>query len=176
MKKWYVVNAMVGGEGKARKLLLNKIERAGMQEMFGEIYIPSEKYTDNKNGKKKEITKKIFPGYLLIEMEFTEETWHLVSSVQGVGTFVGPKGRPVPLTDSDVSKIKEDSEDRKNTLKPRVYYTVGEKVRIVDGPFASFTGIVDNVMAEKTKLRVMVSIFGRQTPVELDYYQVEKEN
>ncbi|HDS02653.1 MAG TPA: transcription termination/antitermination factor NusG [Firmicutes bacterium] len=176
MKKWYVLNALVGGEGKARKLLLERIKQAGMEEMFGEIYIPSEKIVDTKNGKKKEIIKKIFPGYILVEMDLTEETWHLIASVQGIGSFVGPKGRPVPLTETEVLQIKEDSEDRKNTLKPRIYYRVGEKVRIVDGPFASFSGVVDNVMAEKSKLRVMVSIFGRQTPVELDYYQVEKED
>lgn len=172
--KWYVLNTMVGSEEKVKKLIELAVERSGMQDMFGEIFIPSERLMSVKDGKKKELKKKVFPGYIIIEMELTNETQNLIRGVKGVGPFVGAKNKPVPLGDDDIKKLKEESEDRKTALKPKITFTMGEKVRIIDGPFASFTGMIDNVMAEKSKLRVMVSIFGRQTPVELDYFQVEK--
>lgn len=171
---WYVVNVLVGKEKKIRKILKGRIKKAGVQSSFGDIYIPSEKIKKESRGKKREVNQRIFPGYILIQMEMTKKLWHLVKNTHGVGGFMGPNKEPIPLDEDQVSKIKNDSEERKNTLQQRQDFKIGEKVRIIEGPFASFNGVVDNVMNEKNKLRVMVSIFGRKTPVELEYNQVKK--
>ncbi len=172
---WYVVNVLVGKEKKIKKVLKERIRKEGIEDMFGEIYIPSEKIKKKSRGKQKEVNQRIFPGYILIQMEMNDKTWHVVKKTNGIGGFMGSGNEPMPLPEDEVSLIKSDSDERKNTLKQKVSYRVGEKVRIIDGPFASFNGVVDNVMTDKNKLRVMVSIFGRKTPVELDYNQVKKD-
>ncbi|TYB30662.1 MAG: transcription termination/antitermination factor NusG [Candidatus Mcinerneyibacterium aminivorans] len=173
--KWYVVNVLVGKEKKIKKLLKERIRKENLSEHFEEIYIPSEKIKKKSRGKQKEVNQRIFPGYILVRMEMNDKTWHVVKNTNGIGGFVSAESEPMTLSDEKVSKIKNESEDRRSTLQKKTDFRVGEKVRIIDGPFASFNGVVENILSEKSKLRVMVSIFGRKTPVELDYDQVKKD-
>jgi transcriptional antiterminator NusG len=146
----------------------------GMEELFGDILVPSETVVELKNGERKTSTRKFFPGYILVQMELNNETWHVVKDTAKVTGFVGGGTNPPPIPDAEVEKITARMEEGAERPRPKIEYEVGETVRVIDGPFLNFTGIVEDVKPDKGKLKVMVSIFGRVTPVELDFIQVEK--
>jgi transcriptional antiterminator NusG len=157
------------------KALVERIERAALQTSFGRILVPSEEVVEVKGGKKSITERRIFPGYVLVEMDLTDETWHLVKNTNRVTGFLGGAGnRPAPISDLEVDKILSQMEEGVEKPKPKVLFEVGELVRVKDGPFADFNGNVEEVNYEKSKVRVSVTIFGRATPVELDFGQVEK--
>ncbi len=172
-KKWYGVHTYSGFENKVRLNLLERIKNEGMEECFEEILIPSETVVELKKGEKKTSSRKFFPGYILIKMELTDETWHIVKETSKVTGFVGGN-TPFPISDEEVGKISRRMEEGAEKPRPKVQFEVGETVRVVDGPFLNFSGIVEDVKPDKGKLRVTVTIFGRATPVELEFMQVEK--
>ena len=174
-KRWYVVHVYSGMEKSVHRALLDRIERAGLQEKFGRILVPSEEVLEVKGGKKSITERRIFPGYVLVEMDLTDETWHLVKNTNRVTGFLGGSGnRPAPISEREVEKILSQMEEGVEKPKPKVLFEVGEMVRVKEGPFADFNGNVEEVNYEKSKVRVSVTIFGRATPVELDFSQVEK--
>lgn len=174
-KRWYVVHVYSGMEKSVHKALLERIERAGLQDKFAQILVPSEEVLEVKGGKKSITERRIFPGYVLVEMELTDDSWHLVKNTNRVTGFLGGSGnRPAPISQKEVDKILSQMEEGVEKPKPKVLFEVGEMVRVKDGPFADFNGNVENVNYEKSKVRVSVTIFGRATPVELDFGQVEK--
>lgn len=174
-KQWYVVHVYSGMEKSVLKAMLERIERAALQTFFGKILVPSEEVVEIKGGHKSITERRIFPGYVLVEMELTDETWHLVKSTPRVTGFLGGKGnRPAPISEKEVEKILSQMEEGIEKPRPKVLFEVGEMVRVKDGPFADFNGNVEDVNYEKSKVRVSVAIFGRSTPVELDFGQVEK--
>lgn len=173
--RWYVVHAYSGMEKAAERNILERINRSGMQSKFGRILVPVEEVVEIKNGQRKTTERKFFPGYVLVEMIMDDETWHLVKHTNKVTGFVGGgKTRPSPISEAEVQKIV--SQMQEGTEKPRhkVEFVVGEYVRVKEGPFADFNGSVEEVNYEKSKVRVAVTIFGRATPVELEFSQVEK--
>ncbi|NYT83799.1 transcription termination/antitermination protein NusG [Alcaligenaceae bacterium] len=174
-KRWYVVHVYSGMEKSVHKALLERIERAGLQTSFGRILVPSEEVIEVKGGKKSITERRIFPGYVLVEMDLTDETWHLVKNTNRVTGFLGGSGnRPAPISDREVEKILSQMEEGVEKPRPKILFEVGEMVRVKEGPFADFNGNVEDVNYEKSKVRVSVTIFGRATPVELDFGQVEK--
>jgi len=174
-RQWYVVHVYSGMEKSVLKAMLERIERAALQTFFGKILVPSEEVVEIKGGQKSITERRIFPGYVLVEMELTDETWHLVKSTPRVTGFLGGKGnRPAPISEKEVEKILSQMEEGVEKPRPKVLFEVGEMVRVKDGPFADFNGNVEDVNYEKSKVRVSVAIFGRSTPVELDFGQVEK--
>jgi len=174
-KRWYVVHVYSGMEKSVHKALVERIERAGLQTSFGRILLPSEEVVEIKGGKKTITERRIYPGYVLVEMDLTDETWHLVKSTNRVSGFLGGAGnRPAPISEREVEKILSQMETGAEKPKPKVLFEVGEMVRVKEGPFADFNGNVEDVNYEKSKVRVSVTIFGRATPVELDFGQVEK--
>ncbi len=174
-KRWYVVHVYSGMEKSVHKALLERIERAALQTSFGQILVPSEEVIEVKGGKKSISERRIFPGYVLVEMDLTDETWHLVKNTNRVTGFLGGSGnRPAPISEREVEKILSQMEEGVEKPKPKVLFEVGEMVRVKEGPFADFNGNVEDVNYEKSKVRVSVTIFGRATPVELDFGQVEK--
>jgi len=173
-KKWYVVHTYSGYENKVKATLQERIKSHKMEQYFSEVLVPSEKVIGLVKGEKKTISRKFFPGYILVSMELNEETWHLVKSTPKVTGFVGGTTAPQAISEDEVRKITHQMEEGAVKPKPKVLFDRGENVRVVDGPFTNFTGIVDEVKPEKGKLKVLVSIFGRATPVELDFVQVEK--
>ena len=173
--KWYVVHAYSGMEKAVERNIVERINRAGMQDKFGRILVPTEEVVEVKNGVKRTTERKFFPGYVLVEMVMDDETWHLVKHTNKVTGFVGgAKNRPAPISEAEVLKIV--SQMQQGTDKPRhkVEFEVGEYVRVKEGPFTDFNGTVEEVNYERNKLRVSVTIFGRATPVELEFSQVEK--
>ena len=173
--RWYVVHGYSGMEKAVERNILERINRAGMQSKFGRILVPMEEVVEIKNGQKKTTERKFFPGYVLVEMVMDDDTWHLVKHTNKVTGFVGGgKTRPSPISEAEVQKIV--SQMQEGTEKPRhkVEFVVGEYVRVKEGPFADFNGSVEEVNYEKSKVRVAVTIFGRSTPVELEFSQVEK--
>jgi transcriptional antiterminator NusG len=174
-KRWYVIHAYSGFEKSVQRALLERIERAGMQDKFGEILVPLEEVVEMKGGQKSISERKFFPGYVLAQMEMTDESWHLVKSTPKVTGFVGGSGnKPTPITDKEVEAILRQIQEGVEKPKPKVLFEVGESVRVTEGPFNDFHGNVEEVNYDKNKLRVSVLIFGRATPVELDFGQVEK--
>jgi len=174
-KRWYVVHVYSGMEKSVHKALLERIERAGLQTQFGRILVPSEEVVEMKGGQKSITERRIFPGYVLVEMALTDETWHLVKNTNRVTGFLGGSGnRPTPISEREVEKILSQMEEGVEKPRPKVLFEVGEMVRVKEGPFADFNGNVEEVNYEKSKVRVSVTIFGRATPVELDFAQVEK--
>lgn len=174
-KRWYVVHAYSGMEKSVQRALIERIERVGMQNQFGQILVPTEEVIDIKNGHKSVTERRFFPGYVLVEMEMTDETWHLVKNTNKVTGFIGGKSnRPTPISPHEVEKIIQQMQDGVQKPRPKVLYEVGEMVRIKDGPFTDFNGNVEEVNYEKSRVRVSVTIFGRATPVELEFCQVEK--
>lgn len=173
-KKWYVVHTYSGYENKVKAALEEKVKQIGKEEMFGEILVPSEKVVDMVKGQKRTTSRKFFPGYILINMEMSDETWHIVKNIPKVTGFVGGQETPPAISDEEVKKITQQMEEGAVKPKPKVQFEKGENVRVIDGPFTNFTGLVEEVKPDKGKLRVLVSIFGRATPVELDFVQVEK--
>lgn len=174
-KKWYVVHAYSGFEKTVQRTLKERIERAGMQDKFGEILVPVEEVVEMRGGQKAISERKFFPGYVLVEMEMTDETWHLIKNTPKVTGFIGGSStRPTPISEKEVQNILHQIQEGVEKPKPKVLFEVGEAVRVREGPFTDFHGSVEEVNYDKNKLRVSVSIFGRATPVELDFGQVEK--
>jgi transcriptional antiterminator NusG len=174
-KRWYVVHVYSGMEKSVHKAMLERIERAGLQNYFGQVLVPSEEVIESKGGQKSISERRIFPGYVLVEMDLTDETWHVIKSTPRVTGFLGGSGnRPSPISDKEVAKILSQMEEGVERPRPKVLFEVGEMVRVKEGPFADFNGNVEEVNYEKSKVRVSVAIFGRSTPVELDFSQVEK--
>ena len=173
--RWYVVHAYSGFEKSVAKALAERIERSGMKDRFGEILVPVEEVVEMKGGQKAVSERKFFPGYVLVQMEMGDDTWHLVKSTPKVTGFVGGSAmRPTPISDKEVQAILDQIREGVEKPKPKVLFEVGQAVRVVDGPFTDFNGTVEEVNYDKSKLRVSVLIFGRATPVELEFAQVEK--
>ncbi len=173
--RWYVVHAYSGMEKTVERNLRERIDRAGMQAKFGRILVPMEEVVELKKGKKSVTERRFFPGYVLVEMEMADDTWHLVKHTAKVTGFVGgAKTRPSPISEAEVLKIVTQMQEGVEKPRPKVQWEVGELVRIKDGPFTDFNGAVEDVNYDKSKVRVAVTIFGRATPVELDFAQVEK--
>lgn len=172
--RWYVIHAYSGFEKRVKTVLEEQVRLRGHTDLFEEILVPSEDVVELRKGKKVTSERKFFPGYVLVRMELNDETWHLVNNIPKVTGFLGSGGRPQPLMDREVEKILKQVEDGMEKPKPKVTFAVGENVRVIDGPFVSFNGLVEEVDEDKTRLKVSVSIFGRATPVELEFIQVEK--
>lgn len=174
-KRWYVVHVYSGMEKSVRKSLEERIQRAELEDHFSQILVPSEEVVEIKDGRKSITERRIFPGYVLVEMELTDQTWHLVKSTNKVTGFLGGSGnRPTPISEREVEKILSQMEEGTEKPRPKVLFEVGETVRVKEGPFADFNGNVEEVNYEKSKVHVSVTIFGRATPVELEFSQVEK--
>jgi transcriptional antiterminator NusG len=172
--KWYGVHTYSGFENKVKLSLGERIRNHGLEQFFGEVLIPSETVMELKKGEKKTSSRKFFPGYILVNMELNDETWHVVKETAKVTGFVGGNN-PVAIPDEEILKITRRIEEGAEKPRPKVLFEVGETVRVIDGPFLNFSGVVEDVKPDKAKLRVMVSIFGRATPVELEFMQVEKQ-
>jgi len=173
--RWYVVHAYSGFENQVKKYLMERVERNGMQEKFGEILVPMEEVVEMREGQKKHSERKFFPGYVLVQMEMDDESWHLVKDVPKVLGFIGgTSDKPAPITDREADSILQRIQDGVDKPKPKVLFEPGEVVRVIDGPFNDFNGVVEEVNYEKSRMLVAVQIFGRSTPVELEFGQVEK--
>jgi len=173
--RWYVVQAFSQYENSVKKALQERIERAGLQDLFGEILVPSEEVVEVRDGVKRRSERKFFPGYVLVQVDMTDEAWHLIKSVPRVLGFIGTSGgKPTPISEREADQILNRMKDSTEKPKPKTLFDVGEMVRVCDGPFNDFTCSVEEVNYEKSRLRVAVSIFGRSTPVELNFDQVEK--
>ena len=173
--KWYVVHAYSGMEKAVERNIIERISRAGMQDKFGRILVPTEEVVEVKNGVKRTTERKFFPGYVLVEMVMDDETWHLVKHTNKVTGFVGgAKNRPAPISEDDVLKIVNQMQQGTDKPRHKVEFEVGEYIRVKEGPFTDFNGTVEEVNYERNKMRVSVTIFGRATPVELEFSQVEK--
>ncbi|GGX37508.1 transcription termination/antitermination protein NusG [Pigmentiphaga litoralis] len=174
-KRWYVVHVYSGMEKSVQKALMERVERAGLDTSFGQILVPTEEVIEVKGGSKSVTERRFFPGYVFVEMDLTDETWHLVKNTNKVTGFIGGSGnRPTPISQKEVDDMLSQMQEGVEKPRPKVLFEVGEMVRIKEGPFADFNGNVEDVNYEKSKLRVSVTIFGRSTPVELDFSQVEK--
>jgi transcriptional antiterminator NusG len=173
-KQWFIVHTYSGFEERVKENLQQRIDALGMREKFGEVKIPTETVVEMKAGKKKEMQRKFFPGYILVEMEMSDDAWHLVKNTPKVTGFVGTGKKPTPLTQEEVDQILNQVVTTKEKPKPKHVYEHGEHVRITDGPFTNFTGVVEEVNLDRNTLKVMVTIFGRSTPVELDFLQVTR--
>jgi transcriptional antiterminator NusG len=171
--KWYVVHTYSGHENKVKENILKMIHTSSIKDQFGRLIVPTEEVAEMKKGKKTITTRKFFPSYILIEMFMSDDSWHLVNGIPGVTSFVGTGTKPQPLLPAEVERILGRMDKERETIIPEIPYTLGEHIRIKDGPFSDFTGVIDEINADKGKLRVLVSIFGRETPVELDFLQVE---
>lgn len=174
-KRWYVVHTYSQFEKSVQRALIERIARAGMEELFGQILVPVEEVVELKAGQKKLSERKFYPGYVLVEMEMTDDTWHLVKSIPKVSGFIGGTAmKPTPISQKEVDNIMHQMQAGVEKPRPKILFEVGETVRVKEGPFTDFNGNVETVNYDKSKLRVSVTIFGRSTPVELDFGQVEK--
>ncbi|MHB1373443.1 MAG: transcription termination/antitermination protein NusG [Thauera sp.] len=174
-KRWYVVHAYSGFEKSVQRALIDRVNRSGMQDSFGQILVPVEEVIEMRGGQKTVTERKFFPGYVLVEMEMNDESWHLVKSTPKVTGFVGgTANKPAPISEKEVEKIMQQMQEGVDKPRPKVLFEIGEVVRVKEGPFTDFHGSVEDANYEKNKLRVSVTIFGRATPVELDFAQVEK--
>jgi transcriptional antiterminator NusG len=172
-QRWYVVQTLSGQERKVKTSLENRIQMEELSDQVSEVVLPTESVSDVRGGKKKITTRLYYPGYLLIRMELNEKTWHFVRGTSGVLKFLGDKD-PSPMPEEEVEEILQALQEKKEKIKPKVMFEVGETVKVTEGPFVNFSGVIDEVNPEKGRLKVMVSIFGRSTPVELEYWQVER--
>jgi transcriptional antiterminator NusG len=173
--QWYVVHAYSNFEHKVKESLVERVRRAGLQDKFGEILVPTEEVVEMREGQRRKSERKFFPGYVLVQMEMDDETWHLVKEVPKVLGFIGGSSdRPAPISDKEAQAILNRVQEGVDKPRPKVLFEPGEVVRVTDGPFNDFSGVVENVNYEKSKVRVAVQILGRSTPVELDFSQVEK--
>jgi len=178
-KRWYVIHAFSGYEARVKKSLEEAIERVGMEDLFGEILVPTEEVVEMRNGVKRKSERKFFPGYVLVHMEMTDDAWHLVKEIPNVMGFIGNTGdknkiKPVPITDKEADTILMRVQEGIDKPRPKILYEPGELIRVTDGPFNDFNGVVEEVDYEKNLLRISVMIFGRSTPVDLAFDQVEK--
>jgi transcription termination/antitermination protein NusG len=174
--RWYVVHAYSGFENQVMRMLRERIERADMQEEFGDVLVPTEEVVEMRAGQKRRSDRKFFPGYVLVHMNMNDETWHLVKNVPKVMGFIGGSAdKPAPITDAEADAILQRVQEGTEKPRPKVLFEPGEVVRVIDGPFNDFNGVVEEVNYEKSRLRVAVLIFGRSTPVELEFGQVEKD-
>jgi len=174
-KRWYVVHVFSGFEQQAIRSLNERITFSGLEEKFGEVLVPTEEVVEMRGGQKRKSDRKFFPGYVLIQMEMDDETWHFVKDVPKVMGFIGgTSDRPAPISDREVDRIMDRIQEGVEKPRPKVLFEPGEVVRVIDGPFADFNGVVEEVNYEKDRLHVAVTIFGRSTPVELGFGQVEK--
>jgi len=173
--QWFALHVFSGHEKKIKKYLENEVERTNLQDQIARILIPSEDVVEMRDGKKRTKNRIFFPGYMLVEMELNNVTQHMVLNTPGVTNFVGPKNKPVPLQEDEVRRILGRVEERKDQEIIEIPFHEGDPVKVIDGPFSEFSGIVEEINPEKRKLKVMVSIFGRSTPVELDFLQVQSE-
>lgn len=174
-KHWYVVHAFSGFEAQVQRSLEERIQRAGMADLFGEILVPKEEVVEMRAGQQRKSERKFFPGYVLVNMELTDESWHLVKDVPKVLGFIGGTGdRPTPITEKEANAILQRVQEGVDKPRPKVLFEPGEVVRVTDGPFNDFNGVVEEVDYEKSRIRVSVLIFGRSTPVDLEFGQVDK--
>jgi transcriptional antiterminator NusG len=174
--RWYVVQTTSQFENKVKETLLDRIKEAGLEACFGDILIPTEEVVEMKSGQKRKSERKFFPGYILVKMEMNDETWHLVRHVPRVLGFIGGRAdKPSPISDKEVDNILSRVQDTHDKPKPKTLFEVGEVIRIADGPFTDFVGVIEEVNYEKTKVKVSVMIFGRSTPIELNFDQIRKE-
>jgi transcription termination/antitermination protein NusG len=173
--QWYVVHAYSNFEHKVKESLVERVRRAGLQDKFGEVLVPTEEVVEMREGQRRKSERKFFPGYVLVQMEMDDETWHLVKEVPKVLGFIGGSSdKPAPITDKEAQAILNRVQEGVDKPRPKVLFEPGEVVRVTEGPFNDFSGVVENVNYEKSKVRVAVQILGRSTPVELDFGQVEK--
>ena len=172
-KRWYVVHAYSGFEKHVMRSLMERVKMYGMEDQFGEILVPTEEVVEMRDGRKTTLQKKFLPSYVLVRMDMDKETLHFVTNVPGVTSFVGPGRRPQPLQDEEVQRILGQADRSQTREVTEIPYRIGDRVKVTDGPFSDFIGLVDDINPEKSKIKVMVSIFGRNTPVELDVLQVE---
>lgn len=175
-KRWYVVHAYSGFEQQVKRMLEERIARASFKDCFGDILVPTEEVIEMRDGQKRKSDRKFFPGYVLVNMELNDDTWHLVKSVPKVMGFIGGSSdRPAPITEAEAETILQRVQEGSEKPRPKILFEPGEVVRVIDGPFNDFSGVVEEVNYEKSRVRVAVIIFGRSTPVELEFNQVEKE-
>ncbi len=174
-KRWYVVQAFSGYEGQVKRSLTERIKRYGMEDSFGEVLVPTEEVVEMRGGQQRKSERKFFPGYVLVEMEMNDDTWHLVKDVPRVLGFIGGTNeKPAPITQKEADSIMQRMQDGVDKPRPKILFEPGEVVRVVDGPFNDFNGVVEDVDYDKSRLKVSVLIFGRSTPVDLEFGQVEK--
>lgn len=173
-KQWYVIHTQTGHEERVKTTLESRAQQHNLTEKISQVLIPTEKVSEIKAGRKKITTRKFFPGYVLVEMDLDDESWYFVKNTPGVSGFIGSGKKPLPLKESEVSGIIKQAEEKKEKPTPKVIFDKGESVRVKEGPFVNFSGTVEEANPNKGKLKVLVSIFGRTTPVELEYWQVEK--
>lgn len=173
-KQWYIVHTYSGFEHKVKAALEERVKKAGRSELLGRVLVPTEKVIELVKGQRRSSSRKFYPGYIVVEMELNDDMWHLVRHTPKVTGFIGSNERPIPLSEQEAENIIAQMEEGVQKPRPKYRFEKGDEVNVVDGPFASFNGVVDEVMPEKGKVRVLVSIFGRSTPVELDFVQVNR--
>ena len=173
-KHWYVIHTQTGYEDRIKKALESKVKAGLSKDSIAQVLVPIEQVSEIKGGKKRISQRKFFPGYILVEMELTDESWYLIKSITGVTGFVGAGSKPLPLNNEEVDTILRQAKDAKEKPTPKVIFDKGENIRVNDGPFTNFNGTIEEVNLAKGKIKVMISIFGRATPVELETWQVEK--
>ena len=172
--KWYVIHTLTGQEEKVKSAIENKIAESALKDKVFQVLIPTEQISEVKDGKKKISLRKFFPGYVLVEMDLDDEAWYVIRNMPGVTGFIGTRNKPVPLLENEVNHIIKQTQERKEKPTPKVIFEKGDNIKIIEGPFVNFGGTVEDVNPDKGKIKVMVSIFGRATPVELEYWQVER--
>ncbi|MCM8782180.1 MAG: transcription termination/antitermination protein NusG [Candidatus Omnitrophica bacterium] len=172
--RWYVIHTQTGAEEKVKTHIENKLKSSPHKDLISQIFVPSERVAEVKSGEKRISERKFFPGYVLIQMELTDEIWYLVKNTPGVTGFIGSGTRPLPIDDQEVDYILKQSIEKQQKPIPKIVFQKGESVRVTDGPFVNFTGVIDEVFPTKGRLKASISVFGRSTPVELEYWQVEK--
>jgi transcriptional antiterminator NusG len=173
-KQWYVIHTQTGHEDRVKTALESKIQQGLARDLIFQVMIPTERVSEVKEGKKKITQRKFFPGYVLVEMELNNDSWYIIKSTPGVSGFIGSGKRPLPLKEEEITTILKEAEDKKEKPIPKVVFEEGESVKIIEGPFTNFHGSVEEINPNRGKLKVMVTIFGRATPVELEYWQVER--